>query len=121
MIRPSSGLGTTKIRLVIVKADIELISTLQHIHTARNAEKAWELLCRCYVRNGGAMSAVPTNVGVFFGQVNTRAKGWYWADTQSEKLMGAIQRPFETKEQAVEDALQTLREATNETSGRGAA
>ena len=36
--------------------------------------------------NGGTMSAVPTNVGVFFGQVDKRAEGWYWADAQSEKL-----------------------------------
>jgi hypothetical protein len=46
--------------------------------------------CRCYVRNGGAMSAVPTNVGVFFGQIDKRAEGWYWTDTRSEKLTGAI-------------------------------
>jgi hypothetical protein len=43
------------------------------------------------------MSAVPTNVGVFFGQVDKRAKGWYWADAQSEKLTGAIRGPFETR------------------------
>jgi hypothetical protein len=65
------------------------------------------------------MSAVPTNVGVFFGQVDKRAKGWYWADTRSEKLMGAIRGPFESKEQAVEDALQGL--ASGEPEERGAA
>jgi hypothetical protein len=54
------------------------------------------------------MSAVPTNVGVFFGEVEKRSKGWYWADTRSEKLKGAIRGPFETKEQAVEDALHSL-------------
>jgi hypothetical protein len=53
------------------------------------------------------MSSVPTNVGVFFGQVDKRAEGWYWADAQSEKLKGAIRGPFETKELAVEDALQS--------------
>jgi hypothetical protein len=68
------------------------------------------------------MSAVPTNVGVFFGQVDKRAEGWYWADAQSEKLRGAIRGPFETKELAVEDALQSLREAPNgEQQERGAA
>ena len=65
------------------------------------------------------MSAVPTNVGVFFGQVDKRAKGWYWADTRSEKLTGAIRGPFESKEQAVEDALQGL--ASGEPEERGAA
>jgi hypothetical protein len=55
------------------------------------------------------MSAVPTNVGVFFGQVDKRAEGWYWAGAQSEKLKGAIRGPFETKELAVEDALHTRR------------
>jgi hypothetical protein len=64
--------------------------------------------------NGGFMGAVPTNVGVFFGQVDKRAKGWYWAGAQSEKLRGAIRGPFETKELAVGDALQSLREAPND-------
>ena len=67
------------------------------------------------------MSAVPTNVGVFFGQVDKRAKGWYWVDTQSEKLKAEIRGPFETKEHAVKDVLQSLREAINETEERGAA
>jgi hypothetical protein len=72
--------------------------------------------------NGGFMSAVPTNVGVFFGQVDKRAEGWYWAGAQSEKLRGAIRGPFETKELAVEDALQSLREAaSDDPQERGAA
>jgi hypothetical protein len=66
------------------------------------------------------MSAVPTSVGVFFGQVDKRAKGWYWADAQSEKPRAAFRGPFETKEQAVQDALQSLREVLNETGERGA-
>jgi hypothetical protein len=71
--------------------------------------------------NGGIMSAVPTNVGVFFGQVDKRARGWYWTYA-SEKLKGAIRGPFETKQLAVEDALQSLREAPgNESRERGAA
>jgi hypothetical protein len=72
--------------------------------------------------NGGIMSAVPTNVGVFFGQVDKRAEGWYWADAQSEKLKGTIRGPFDTKELAVEDALQSLREApSDEPQERGVA
>jgi hypothetical protein len=64
--------------------------------------------------NGGIMGAVPTNVGVFFGQVDKQASGWYWAGAQSEKLRGAIRRPFETKELAVKDALQSVREAPSD-------
>jgi hypothetical protein len=65
------------------------------------------------------MSAVPTNVGVFFGQVDKRSKGWYWVDTRSEKHKGAIRGPFESKEQALEDVLLSL--ASDETEERGAA
>jgi hypothetical protein len=72
--------------------------------------------------SGGIMSTVPTNVGVFFGQVDKRAEGRYWAGAQSEKLKGAIRGPFETKELAVEDALRSLREASSdEPQERGAA
>jgi hypothetical protein len=68
------------------------------------------------------MSAVPTNVGVFFGQVDERPRGWYWVDARYEKLRGAIRGPFETKELAVEDALQSLRESPgDESRERGAA
>jgi hypothetical protein len=65
------------------------------------------------------MSAVPTNVGVFFGQVDKRSKGWYWADTRSDTLRGSFRGPFESKEQAVEDALHSF--ANNELEERGAA
>jgi hypothetical protein len=65
------------------------------------------------------MSTVPR---VFFGQVDKRAEGWYWADAQSEKLKAAIRGPFETKELAVEDALQSVPEApSDEPQERGAA
>jgi hypothetical protein len=68
------------------------------------------------------MSAVPTNVGVFFGQVDKRAEGWYWAGAQIEKLRGAIRGPFDTKDLAVEDALQSVRQAaSDEPHERGAA
>jgi hypothetical protein len=72
-----------------------------------------------YIRNGEAMSAVPTNVGVFLGQVDKRPKGWYWTDTKSEKSKQAIRGPFETKEQAVDDALHSL--TSDEPGERGAA
>jgi hypothetical protein len=68
------------------------------------------------------MGPVPTNVGVFFGQVDKRSKGWYWADTRSEKLTGAIRGPFESKEQAIENALLNLRDvASDQPAERGAA
>ena len=38
------------------------------------------------------MGTVPSNVGVFYGQVDKRAKGWYWADG-SEKPRGSIRGP----------------------------
>jgi hypothetical protein len=73
-------------------------------------------------QNGGRMGAVPTNVGVFLGRVDKRSKGWYWADTRCEKLKGAIQGPFESKEQAIENALQNLWDAaSDQPAERGAA
>jgi hypothetical protein len=63
---------------------------------------------------------VPANIGVFFGQIDKRPRGWYWADAKSEKVGGAFRGPFETKELAVEDALH-LRDAPNETAERGGA
>ena len=50
------------------------------------------------------MSSLPVNVGVFFGRVNNRLEGWYWAEASTAKITG----PFETKEEAVENALQSL-------------
>jgi hypothetical protein len=55
------------------------------------------------------MSSVPSNVGVFYGQIDKRAKGWYWADAGSEKPRGSIAGPFETKEQAIENAVLCVR------------
>jgi hypothetical protein len=72
--------------------------------------------------NGEIMSAIPTNFGVFFGQVDKRATGWYWVDARSEKLRAAIRGPFETKELAVEDVVQSLRDGQgDEARKRGAA
>jgi hypothetical protein len=72
--------------------------------------------------NGEIMGVIPTNVGVFFGQVDKRATGWYWVDARSEKLRGAIRGPFETKELAAEDALQSRQDVPgDESRERGAA
>ena len=43
------------------------------------------------------MSAVPKSVGVFFGQVDKRPKGWYWVDAKSDKSKQAIRGPFERR------------------------
>jgi hypothetical protein len=64
------------------------------------------------------MSAVPTNVGVFFGQVDKRPNGSYGGERTPK---AAIRGPFETKDQAIEDALRSLREAPYEAGERGAA
>jgi DNA mismatch repair ATPase MutS len=54
------------------------------------------------------MGSVPSGVAVFYGQVDKRSKGWYWTDTvKSEETKAPITGPFETKEQAVENALQS--------------
>jgi hypothetical protein len=47
--------------------------------------------------NGGIMSAVPTNVGVFFGQVDKRAEGWYWAGAQEREAQGSNPRAVRDK------------------------
>jgi hypothetical protein len=64
------------------------------------------------------MGSVPPNVGVFFGQVDKRSEGWYWADSKSEKPRTTATGPFETKEHAIENALQSL---ANPQEVRGAA
>jgi hypothetical protein len=55
------------------------------------------------------MGSVPANVAVFFGRVDKRPQGWYWtARLNTEKpLKAPIAGPFETKADAVEDAIQT--------------
>ena len=67
------------------------------------------------------MSKVPTNVGVFFGQVDKRSKGWYWAGAKSERIRGTFRGPFETKELAQEDALARLRDVPDGAGERGVA
>jgi hypothetical protein len=55
------------------------------------------------------MGSVPVNVAVFFGRVDKRPQGWYWtAGLNTEKpLKASIAGPFETKADAVEDAVRT--------------
>jgi hypothetical protein len=51
--------------------------------------------------NGGRMSNVPSNIGVFFGKADKRSEGWYWVDASTNGPKG----PFETKTQAIENAV----------------
>jgi hypothetical protein len=61
------------------------------------------------------MGSVPSNVGVFFGKANRRTAGWYWTEAAiSQKRKALITGPFETKEQAVENAAQRARQAPND-------
>jgi hypothetical protein len=67
-----------------------------------------KLLC-VKVPNGGSMGGVPAEVGVFFGKPDKASGGWYWTDAStSQKRKAAITGPFETKEKAVGNALQSL-------------
>jgi hypothetical protein len=51
------------------------------------------------------MSSLPVNVAVFFGKVDKRPSGWYWAPiSEAVPHSGSIVGPFETKADAVEDA-----------------
>lgn len=67
------------------------------------------------------MSSVPSNVGVFFGKPGQGQEGWYWTD--ASKPNAAIKGPFETKEQATENALQSVvaRQTSSDVIGKGAA
>ena len=47
------------------------------------------------------MSSVPLNVGVFFGKTDKQSEGWYWVDVLTKSPKG----PFETKAQAIDDAV----------------
>jgi hypothetical protein len=53
------------------------------------------------------MGNLPANVGVFFGKTDKRSKGWYWIDA-SNREKSAITGPFETKEQAIENAIRSI-------------
>jgi hypothetical protein len=53
-------------------------------------------------------SSVPSNLGVFFGKSGQGQEGWYWTDASTiQKPKAGIKGPFETKEQAIENALQS--------------
>lgn len=70
---------------------------------------------------------MPPNVAVFYGQFDKRAQGWYWtARPNAEKpVKAAIAGPFETKAEAVEDAVRNVQvsaerpEEGNAAIGRG--
>jgi hypothetical protein len=69
------------------------------------------------VPNGGRMGSIPSKVGVFFGKADKMSLGWHWTRAPtSQKRKGAITGPFETKEKAVENAVQSLaaRQAPND-------
>jgi hypothetical protein len=55
------------------------------------------------------MGSVPSKVGVFFGKVDKGSEGWYWTDASiSQTRKAAYMGPFETKEKAVENAVQSV-------------
>ena len=47
------------------------------------------------------MSSIPANVGGFFGRADKRTEGWDWVDASTKAPKGT----FETKAQAIEDAV----------------
>jgi hypothetical protein len=55
------------------------------------------------------MFSVPSNVGVFFGKADKGSQGWYWTDSfTSQNRKGSMRGPFETKQKAVENAVESL-------------
>jgi hypothetical protein len=52
------------------------------------------------------VSHPPSNVAVFFGEVDKRPAGWYWIASwmATTSVKGSFAGPFETKVAAVEDA-----------------
>jgi hypothetical protein len=55
------------------------------------------------------MGSVPSEIGVFFGKVKKGSDGWYWTDASTtRKRTAAYTGPFDTKEKAVENAVQRL-------------
>ena len=55
------------------------------------------------------MSSVPPNLGVFFGKSGQGQEGWYWTDAStSQNPKATIKGPFDSKEQAIENALQSI-------------
>jgi hypothetical protein len=77
-----------------------------------------------HAQTGGTITDLPVNVAVFFGKVDKRPSGWYWAATSvpEKPFIWPIAGPFETKAAAVEDAHQaalTGHRATTIMSGGG--
>jgi hypothetical protein len=55
------------------------------------------------------MGSVPSEIGVFFGKVNKGSDGWYWTDASTRRTRtAAYTGPFDTKEKAIENAVQCL-------------
>jgi hypothetical protein len=55
------------------------------------------------------MGSVPSKVGVFFGKADKGSEGWYWTDASiCQTRKAAYTGPFETKEKAVENAVQSV-------------
>jgi hypothetical protein len=61
----------------------------------------------------GTMSSLPVDVAVFFGKVDKRPSGWYWAATSKPEkpFIWPIAGPFETKAQAIENAVLSVNTA----------
>ena len=59
------------------------------------------------------MSNLPVNVAVFFGKVDKRPSGWYWTAISNPQIpfIWAIAGPFETKAQAIENAVLSVNTA----------
>jgi hypothetical protein len=49
------------------------------------------------------MTDIRAKFAVFFGRVDERPDGWYW--TVDEDLKGDFTGPFDTKADAIEDAI----------------
>lgn len=63
------------------------------------------------------MGNLPLNVAVFFGRIDKRASGWYWIarPTADRPVKGSIAGPFETKPEAVEDAVCSMQQSAART------
>jgi hypothetical protein len=70
------------------------------------------------------MGSVPSGVAVFYGEVDKRPKGWYRTETVTTgNSKTPITGPFETKSDAVQNALQSVeaRQTSNDDGEKGAA
>jgi len=55
------------------------------------------------------MTDIQAKFAVFYGQVDERPSGWYWAATSAPErpFIWPIAGPFETKADAIEHAIQS--------------